>query len=375
MTEPLVQVTAPLLSVNEPEAQVVEIFVTTGQKVVVGVPLCTLETTKATFEVRAEFEGYVCDVLVAKGQQVTVGAVLFEISAEPVPAPDARLAVSLGAASGAETPPEGLLITRKGLRLAKELGVPLNALPLGNLVTESAVREFSIKAVRPAGEGEAKDVCEVKVPFDANELLIIGARGHAEAVIDLVRQAGQYHLAGLVADPLPGTSEVLGVPVLGGEEALQSLYDRGVRLMANGVGAIERSRVRYEVFIRMAERGFAFPRLVHPAAVVEPSAEVAGGVQVFGMAYVGSAAHIGFGAVINAGAIVSHDCTIGDFAHLTPGVVLAGSVEVGVGAFIGMGVMTAYRVRIGEWARIGNGARINGDVPPRTIVKSGAAWP
>jgi sugar O-acyltransferase (sialic acid O-acetyltransferase NeuD family) len=364
-----------MLSVNEPEAQLVELFVTTGSKVVVGDPLCTLETTKATFEVQAEVEGYIHDVLVAKGERVTAGAVLFEISSEPPTEPAASLSVSSAPATEAEARPEGLLITEKGLRLAKELGVALAALPLGVMVTEAMVREFSTKTGPRAGAGKTERICEMQVPFDANKLIIYGASGHAKTIIDLVRQASHYHLAGLVADPPPAVSEVFGVPVLGGEEVLQSLYDKGIRLMVNGVGAFSRNRIRYEIFVRMAERGFAFPRIVHPKAVVEPSAEIEGGVQVFGLAFVGSAARVGFGAVINTGAIVSHDCKIGDLAHLTPGVVLAGSVEVGIGALIGMGVTTAVGVRIGEWARIGNAARINGDVPPHAIVQAGATWP
>lgn len=375
MREAVTQIIAPMLSVNEPDAQLVELFVTTGRKVVVGDLLCTLETTKATFEVEAEVEGFIHDVLVAKGQPVTAGAVLFVISSEPPTEPTASLSVSPTSATEADTRPEGLMITEKGLRLAKELGVALAALPLGALVTEAMVREFFAQTAPLAGAGKTERTSEVKVPFDANELLIIGAGGHAKTIIDLVRQASHYHLAGLVAQPPPAVSEVLGVPVLGGEEVLQSLYDKGICLMVNGVGAINHNRIRHEVFVRMAERGFAFPRIVHPKAIVEPSAEIEGGVQVFGMAFVGSASRVGFGAIINTGAIVSHDCKIGDLAHLTPGVVLAGSVEVGSGALIGMGVTTAVGVKIGEWARIGNGARINGDVPPHAIVQAGTTWP
>lgn len=374
MSKATAQILAPMLSVNEPEAQLVALFVVTGTKVSVGDPLCTLETTKATFEVQAEVEGYIHAVLVAKGQGITAGTVLFEISSEPPTEPAARLAVSSAPAPDGGNRPEGLLITEKAVRLAKELGVALDGLPLGTLVTEAVVRDFSNKAATTVETG-GKLISEVRVPFNANELIILGAGGHANTIIDLVRQASHYHLAGIVANPLPATSEVLGVPVLGGEEVLQSLYDKGIRLMVNGVGAINRNRVRYEVFVRMAERGFAFPRIVHPKAAVEPSAEIAAGVQVFGMAFVGSCVRVGFGAIINTGAIVSHDCKIGDFAHLTPGVLLAGSVEVGTGALIGMGVTTAIGVRIGEWARIGNGARINGDVPPHAIVQAGAIWP
>jgi len=243
------------------------------------------------------------------------------------------------------------------------------------MVTEAIVREFSTKTVPPAGADKTERISEVQVPFDANKLLIYGASGHAKTIIDLVRQTSHYQLTGLVADPPPAVSEVLGVPVLGGEQVLQSLYDKGIRLMVNGVGGISRNRIRYEIFVKMAERGFAFPRIVHPKAVVEPSAEIAAGVQVFGMAFVGSAARVGFGAIINTGAIVSHDCNIRDFAHLTPGVVLAGCVEVGIGALIGMGVTIALGVKIGEWACVGNGARVNGDIPSHAIVQAGTTWP
>jgi sugar O-acyltransferase (sialic acid O-acetyltransferase NeuD family) len=362
-----------MLSVNEPEAQLVELLATVGAKVSIGDPLCTLETTKATFEVQSEVEGYVHRILVVKGQDVTAGAVLLEISPEaPATTPEK---VSPVAAPEVESRPDGLLISDKGMRLAKELGVALEALPLGVLVTEAMVRKFSSRPVPPAEAGKTSISYETRVAFDANKLLIIGARGHAKTIIDLVRQAGHYQLSGLIADPAPAESDLLGVPVLGGEEVLQSLYDRGIRLMVNGVGGIERNRSRYEVFVRMAERGFAFPRMVHPKAVIEPSAEIAAGAQVFGMAFIGSASHVGYGAIINTGAIVSHDCRIGEFAHITPGVVLAGSVDVGAGALVGMGVTTAIGVRIGEWARIGNGARLNGDVPPHGVVQAGATWP
>ena len=148
MRKAFAQVIAPLLSVNEPEAQVVDLFVTAGSKVAVGDRLCTLETTKATFEVEAEVEGYIHDVLVAKGQQVTAGAVLFEISAEPLTEPSPGPSASSAPASEAEPRPEGLLISKKGLRLAKELGVALDALPLDVLVTEAMVRSFLQRRLR-----------------------------------------------------------------------------------------------------------------------------------------------------------------------------------------------------------------------------------
>ncbi|MGO9317706.1 MAG: NeuD/PglB/VioB family sugar acetyltransferase [Terracidiphilus sp.] len=373
MENSISQVIAPLLGANEPDALLVELFVAVGKKVSVGDPLCTLETTKATMDVEAESEGYIYSILVTAGQKVTAGTILFEISSEPPTEQSPVLVPASAPVNSAESLPHGLLITDKATRLAKELGVMFDVFPLGTLVTEAMVREFSGKTVPLTKLDQAKPISAINVQFDANELLIIGASGHAKTLIDLVRQANHYHLAGLVAQPPPTEAEVLGVPVLGGDEVLQSQYDKGIRLMAIGLGAV--SSYRRNIFIKMAEIGFAFPRIVHPKAVVEPSAEIAGGVQVFGTAFIGSAAIVGFGALINTGAIVSHDCKIGAFAHIAPGAVLAGRVDVGIGCLIGMGVTTAVGVKIGEWARVGNGARINSDVPPRTIVQAGTTWP
>lgn len=361
------QVLAPMLSVNEPEAQVSVVHVAVGGSVKAGDLLFTLETTKASFEVHSEADGYAGRILVVAGQMVTAGQLLAEISSEAPGAPQ------LETMEPPSAEPEGLLITAKAREAAARLGVELGRLPVGSLVTEDLVKEIWSSG-RRASEAPADRGTPLQPAFDANQLVILGAGGHAKTIIDLVRQSQQYDLAGLVAEPLPVESEVLGVRVLGGYEVLEELWARGIRLMANGVGGLSRNRVRYELFQKMAEHGFGFPRLVHRGATVEPSARIQGGVQVFGAAFVGSAAQIGFGAIVNTGAVVSHDCVIGDFAHLTPGVVLAGSVHVDTGALVGMGVTTAVGVRIGEWARIGNGARITRDVPAHGIVQAGSTW-
>ncbi|MFU7517972.1 serine acetyltransferase, partial [Clostridium sp. HCS.1] len=34
-------------------------------------------------------------------------------------------------------------------------------------------------------------------------------------------------------------------------------------------------------------------------------------------------------SIVNSGAIVEHDCKIGDFVHVAPGVTMSGSVAIG----------------------------------------------
>lgn len=65
---------------------------------------------------------------------------------------------------------------------------------------------------------------------------------------------------------------------------------------------------------------------------------------------------LGGHGIVNTGATVDHDCVVGDYAHLAPGVHLAGSVRVGEGAFLGIGSVVSPGVRIGRWTTLGAGA-------------------
>jgi sugar O-acyltransferase (sialic acid O-acetyltransferase NeuD family) len=254
--------------------------------------------------------------------------------------------------------------------LARQHHLDLSQLPTGSLVTESLVRQHIERLTRPGYTPPASE-------FDPAAILIYGGGGHAKALIDLLHALGTYRIAGIIDDGIDPTETpyVMGVPVLGGADALPVQHQQGVRLAVNAVGGIGSIATRIQVFQRLAQAGFACPPVVHPTALVEPSAQLAPGVQVFPHAYVGSEARLGYGVIVNTGAIVSHECVIGDYANLSPGAILAGQVQVGAGALVGMGVTINLRAVIGSGARIGNSAVVKSDVPEGGVVRAGAAWP
>jgi len=213
------------------------------------------------------------------------------------------------------------------------------------------------------------------ISFDPGALVIFGGGGHGKTVIDLVRAMGTYRIVGVFDDSLPEGSDVLGVPVLGGEKDLTEWHNRGIQLAVNAVGGIGNYRVRVKIFDLLSHAGFRFPVLVHPSAVVERSAILETGVQVLAQSYVGSAARVGFGTVLNAGAIVSHDCVLGQVVNLSPGATLAGNVRVENHAQIGMRATVNMQITIGEGALLGNGCTVKADVPPDTRVRAGTIWP
>ncbi len=209
----------------------------------------------------------------------------------------------------------------------------------------------------------------------SNQIIIFGGGGQGRVLVDLIRAAGVYQLAGVVDDGLPPGSDVLGAKVLGGAVLLPDLRQQGYRLAANAVGGIGNVDVRLKVFGLLHDAGFECPNLVHPTAFIEPSAMLEGGVQVLAKTYISSAAVVGFGTLINAGVIVSHDCRIGRCVNLSPGAALAGGVTVEDYAQIGMNATVNVGVRVGSRCIIGNGATIKGDVPPGMRVRAGHIHP
>lgn len=210
--------------------------------------------------------------------------------------------------------------------------------------------------------------------FEPGAVIIFGGGGQGKTLVDLLK-ALSHPIAGIIDAHLPAGSQVLGVPVLGGDEVLPALRRRGVSHALNGVGGIGNVDVRIRIFDLLAGHGFEFPTFVHPSAVIEPSAVLEDGVQVLPLTYIGSAARIGFGTLINAHVVVSHDCIIGKMVNLSPGALLAGGARVEDYAQIGMGATININLTIGSRARVGNGATVKADVPAGGRVYAGTIWP
>lgn len=354
------EILVPLLNANEPEARVVDIFVKDKQVVEKGLRLFTIETTKAASDIETPEAGFV-HLLTIKGAMLSVGdrlAVITESADEEIEVPVTGELQPLTA--------NDLRITKPARALADLLGVDLAILPHDRLVTEKIVRQAAT---------ETKKIDLKLPPTNKPYLLIFGGGGHAKAILDMVKQLDKYAIAGILDDDKQLTGkDVLSIPVLGTRVLFPSLIDQGVRLAANGVGGILDINVRIKIFEALEKAGFSFPALIHPRATAETSAVIDEGVQVFANAYIGSEAHLYPRCMVNTNAVISHDCVIGMYSHIAPGVLLAGEVNVGARTLVGMGVTTAIGVHIGDDVRIGNGAILLADVPDKTIIQAGRFW-
>jgi acetyltransferase EpsM len=176
-------------------------------------------------------------------------------------------------------------------------------------------------------------------------IVVIGGGGHARVLIEAIRAGSTaQELLGFV-DPqsCEETSRRLGVPRLGGYEALERY---GGALGVIGFAALETRSMREEAVRRLSPLLGGWATVVHSSAWVSPTAG----------AMVQTGARIGAHCVINTGAIVEHDAVLGEHAQLAPGATLGGAVRIGALAYIGLGAVVRDHTSIGAGATVGMGA-------------------
>ncbi len=203
---------------------------------------------------------------------------------------------------------------------------------------------------------------------DSMKVVGLGAGGHAKVIIEMLRLAGEYEIAGLLdsREELRGRS-VLGVPVLGGDEKLLELWDQGIRHVFIGVGPVARPGVRAVLFDKAVQFGFEVINAIHPRAIVSPSAQVGRGLTMMTAAVMNASVLVGDNVIIGTGAIVEHDCMLGNHVHVDTGAILAAGVRVGHGAHIGAGATVCQGVKIGRNVAIAAGSAVIGNVPDTVV--------
>ncbi len=200
-------------------------------------------------------------------------------------------------------------------------------------------------------------------------IVILGAGGHARVLIELIKLVNVYEIYGIVDPLLDKGSRVEGIRILGGDEVLQEIINRGINNVCIGVGSVKDTRTRKGLYEKCKSMGFNIPYLIHPTAYVSKTAKISEGCQIMAGVIIQTKTFIGNNVVVNTGAIIEHDCHIENHVFIAPGAVISGGVKIGEGSFIGSGAIIIQGIKIGKNAVVAAGAVVVRDVPDGTVVK------
>lgn len=206
------------------------------------------------------------------------------------------------------------------------------------------------------------------------DIVIIGAGGHSKIVADAAIRTG-FRVRGFLDDhatvaPLPGY-DVIGT-------VLDLVHNPQLQKDVLAVIAIGDNRARMHVVEKLGLPREGYARVIDPSAVVSRYASIAEGTVVLQGAIVNAGTVVGHHAILNTGCTVDHDCEIASYAHISPGVNLAGGVAVGEGAHLGIGTCVIPQCSIGNWSVVGAGAAVVQNIPakctavgvPATVVRT-----
>lgn len=214
-------------------------------------------------------------------------------------------------------------------------------------------------------------------------LAIYGAGGFAREVRELVRdinaEKARWDLIGFLSDD-PGTwgTVVNDLPVLGGQRWLEEQsWDAAVVLGIGGPAPKRRLAERLRGVVR------DWPTLVHPNVVTSTYVTYGVGAVVTAGNVLTANIQLADFAMLNLACTVGHDCVLGQYVTISPGVNISGNVRIGDGCDIGTGAAIIQGVEIGEWSIVGAGAVVAQSlpanctavgVPAKVIKQRDAGW-
>ncbi|MFB6317640.1 acetyltransferase [Saccharicrinis sp. FJH54] len=187
-------------------------------------------------------------------------------------------------------------------------------------------------------------------------MILFGASGHSLVVKEIIESRGEKVL--FYMDDDPAKFQYDGIEVK--HENVQELAGNEPVIVSIGDNLL-----RYRVSQKLS---CIFGKAIAPGSFISQDAMIAEGTVVFYNVAVQSKTTIGKHCILNNACSVDHECIIGDFVHIAPGVILCGAVKVGSMTMIGAGSTVIQGITIGSNVTIGAGSVIIKDVPDNAVV-------
>lgn len=190
------------------------------------------------------------------------------------------------------------------------------------------------------------------------KVVILGAGGHAKSIADIVLKSNDQVIGFLDDNVEIGTAIIKSrdIKVIGKIEDSLNIANNQNILFVIGIG---NNKVREKI---AKQYNIKYYTAIHPTAVIAQDVQIEEGTVVMANTVINVGASIGKHCIINTGAIVEHDNTIEDYVHLSPSVVLSGTVKIGKYTHLGTGTKVRNNINITANVIIGVGGVVVKDI-------------
>lgn len=193
-----------------------------------------------------------------------------------------------------------------------------------------------------------------------NKVLILGNGGMARAMLDLLQFCGKLHVKGFLWED---GDELCGLPIVNRIEAVNSDIGLVLGMMFPQHRIDNVHKWGIERFVRILDGN------ISDNAVVEQGAAVVKDAYVMSMAKIEKFAHL------HTHSIVGHDCVVGAYSFIGPGVILGGRSKIGTCCRIGMGARVLPDVVLEDNVTVAAGSFVTKNVKENMTVFGNPAKP
>jgi sugar O-acyltransferase (sialic acid O-acetyltransferase NeuD family) len=342
-----------------------------------GEIICVAETTKASFEIETDHDGYFFP-LAEVSTKVKIGNPLAVVTLSEKDSLKSikKWLLKTVQKNNINQSKKNKTYTKKAMILANRLGFDINSVSVtGGKITEKDVLshydEFKI-----SGKLIKTDVMDlIDDIYTANKMekvLIIGGGDGAVQILDVIRASQTQRAIGIVDDntKLKGKT-VVGVPSIGKIDAkyVSDLYKEG-RFDSAIISISTNIAFRDKVFDDFSKKGIPFTNIIHPTSYVGLNVSLGTGNVILAFCQIGACAKIENNNFLSAYTNIEHHNMLGNSCSFGPGVLTSSSVKIGDKVKFGTGIFVEPFVKIGSNSTIASGSILTGNIPDGHIVKS-----
>jgi len=199
-------------------------------------------------------------------------------------------------------------------------------------------------------------------------MLIIGAKGFAKEVLEILHQLKQTDGLCFYDDVNEDIGDFLydRFPILKSEEEVVAFFKNASPEFTIGIGD---PQLRFKLYEKFSKLGGAFTSTVSPLSLIGNYGNVISlGCNIMTSTVITNDIKIGKGVLINLCCTIGHDTVIEDFVELCPDVNVSGNCYIGKFSFIGTNSTILPKVTIGKNVIIGAGSVVTKDIPDNVMA-------
>jgi sugar O-acyltransferase (sialic acid O-acetyltransferase NeuD family) len=199
-------------------------------------------------------------------------------------------------------------------------------------------------------------------------MLIIGAKGFAKEVLEIVNELNQLQNVVFYDDiSIDVPNQIYDqFAVIRTYEKASNYFQSIDKHFTIGIG---NPLLRKKMSILFKKLGGELVSTISPnASIGSFDVKLGMGVNILPGVKISNSVVIGSGSLVYYNSIIAHDCLIGNFVEISPGATILGRCTIGSFTQIGANATILPDIKIGKNVIVGAGAVITKDVPDNSVV-------